>query len=61
MLLSSPGITRAVWDTPLYRDLLGLDYVRTWNRGYAFKLASAATTKPDQSFEIEVARDRANR
>jgi hypothetical protein len=56
VLLSSPGITRAIWDTPLYRDQLGLEYVRTWNRGYGFKLASAATTRPDQSFEIEVSR-----
>jgi hypothetical protein len=56
LLLSSPGIAQAVWDTPLYRDTLGLDYVRTWDRGYAFKLASATTTKPDSTFEIEVAR-----
>jgi hypothetical protein len=55
VLLSSPAVARSVWDTPLYRDLLGLDYVRTWNRGYAFKLASPATTRPDASFEIEVA------
>src|SRR5207244_3633474 len=56
LLLSTPGVTRAVWDMPLYKDQLGLDYVRTWNRGYAFKLAGAATTRPDSSFEIEVAR-----
>jgi hypothetical protein len=56
VLISSPGVARAVWDTPLYRDRLGLEYVRTWNRGYAFKLANASTTKPDSQFEIEVAR-----
>src|SRR5262249_19795407 len=54
--LSSPGIARAIWDTPLYRDQFGIEYVRTWNRGYGFRLASPATTKPDSQFEIEVAR-----
>jgi hypothetical protein len=56
LLLSTPDAARAIWDTPLYRDVLGVEFVRGWDRGYAFTLASATTTKPDAKFEIEVAR-----
>ncbi len=56
LLLGTSAATQTVWDTPLYRDALGLEYVRTWNRGYAFKLARPATAKPDTTFEVEPAR-----
>lgn len=55
VLLGTGAATRATWDLPLYRDTLGLEYVRTWNRGYAFNLAGAKEAKKEV-YEIETAR-----
>lgn len=54
VLLGSSDIARAVWDTPLYRDTLGLEYVTTWNRSYKFGVV--AEESAGKTFEIEPAR-----
>jgi len=60
MLLGASGIAQAVWDTPLYRDTLGLRYARTWDRSFEFRVAAASGSKiaADKSFTIEPATKR---
>ena len=55
LLLGTPSSTAAMWDTPLYRDALGLEYVRRWDRSYAFTLSTAREAKQGRTFEIETA------
>jgi hypothetical protein len=55
LLLTTPGATKAIWDTPLYRDALGLEYDQKWDYSYAFQIRSSGV-KPDDVFEIEPAR-----
>ncbi|MBI3845525.1 MAG: helix-hairpin-helix domain-containing protein [Planctomycetes bacterium] len=55
LLLSTPGATAAIWDTPLYRDTLGLEYEQKWDYTYTFNLKSVGV-KADDTFEIEPAR-----
>lgn len=56
VLLTTNGATRAIWDTPLYREALGVEYARTWNRGYGFQVAGSSTIKSDRTFTLEPAR-----
>jgi len=58
VLLGTPGATAAVWDTPLYRDTLGVKYVRTWDRGFDFSVAGAKAIAADRKFSLELATKR---
>jgi hypothetical protein len=56
LLLGTPGAARAIWDTPLYRDALGLEYVSKWDRGYEFNVPNAKTIQSPIKLEIETSR-----
>ena len=58
VLLGQPGAGAAVWDTPLYRDTLGVRYVRTWDRGFEFGATDAAKIAADQRFSLDLATKR---
>jgi DNA uptake protein ComE-like DNA-binding protein len=45
LLVGSAAATQTVWDTPFYRDTLGLEYVEKWDRGYEFTLEGAPNAK----------------
>ncbi|MFO0980282.1 MAG: clostripain-related cysteine peptidase [Planctomycetota bacterium] len=53
LLMSDPRAAAALWDTPLYRDTLGIAYEGTWDYSYAFQLAGGDAGKV---FEIDCAR-----
>jgi hypothetical protein len=53
LLLSNPRAAAAIWDTPLYRDTLGITYQGTWDYSYDFKVAGLAD---DKAFTIQTAR-----
>lgn len=55
LLLSMPGIAAELWDTPLYRDTLGLEYGQRWDYGYGFKVSGCAALK-DKPLELVTAR-----
>jgi cysteine peptidase C11 family protein/helix-hairpin-helix protein len=55
LLLSTPGAAAAIWDTPLYRDTLALEYEQKWDYSYTFNVKSAGV-KPEDTFEIVPAR-----
>jgi DNA uptake protein ComE-like DNA-binding protein len=66
VLLGCGDVTRRIWDTPLYRDTLGIEYVRTWNRGYKISVRGEATAgktydieteRPGQELTVFAARD----
>ncbi len=55
MLLTTPDVAREVWETPLYRDTLGLQYGFRWNYSYTFKTIGSQKLG-SKSVEIEPAR-----
>jgi hypothetical protein len=56
LLLGSSEAARDVWDTPLYRDALGLEYDREWNRGFKFNVRGVAGLAADKILEVEPAK-----
>jgi hypothetical protein len=58
VLLGAPNVTEAVWDTPLYRDTLGLEYVRRWDRGFEFSAVGAKEIAAEKKFSLELATKR---
>lgn len=55
MLLSTTDVARAVWETPLYRDTLNLEYGFKWDYSYTFKAVGNDALK-DAKVEIVPAR-----
>jgi hypothetical protein len=41
VLLATPQVSREIWETPLYRDVLGLEYRQRWDHSYEFVVAGA--------------------
>src|SRR6185369_1058108 len=58
ILLGAPNVTKAVWDTPLYRDALGLQYVRKWDRGFDFQVVGAQEIAADKKLSLAMATKR---
>ncbi|MBI3817521.1 MAG: helix-hairpin-helix domain-containing protein [Planctomycetes bacterium] len=56
LLLGTSAATQTVWDTPLYKETLGLEYVMKWNRGYQFAVPNGKVVKADAKIAIETAR-----
>lgn len=52
MLLGAPNVTKAVWDTPLYKDALGLQYVRKWDRGFEFNVVGVKEIAADKKIAL---------
>jgi hypothetical protein len=57
-LFGTPAVTEAIWDTPLYRDVLGLKYVRRWDRGFEFTAANAKELADDRKLSLDLATKR---
>jgi hypothetical protein len=58
ILLGAPNVTKAVWDTPLYRDALGLQYVRKWDRGFDFNVVGSKEIAADKKLSLAPATKR---
>jgi hypothetical protein len=58
ILLGAPNVTKAVWDTPLYRDALGLQYVRKWDRGFEFNVVGCKEIAADKKLALAMATKR---
>jgi len=58
VLLGAPNVTKAVWDTPLYRDTLGLQYVRRWDRGFEFNVVGVKEIAADKKIALTIATKR---
>lgn len=56
LMLGSSAATQAVWDTPLYKDTLGLEYVAKYDLDYKFTVPGAKFVKSDAKLEIATAR-----
>jgi Clostripain family len=41
VLLTTPDVARELWETPLYRDTLGLAYGQRWDYSFTFKVEGA--------------------
>lgn len=55
LLLSNPQVTARLWDTPLYRDTLGLRY--GWRHDGSMKFTAKGVKSADgETFDIELAR-----
>jgi hypothetical protein len=52
VLLGTSEVARAIWDTPLYRDVLGLEYVRSWNRSFDVRVRGAEGIAADKDVTI---------
>ncbi len=56
VLIGNPGVTSAIWDTPLYRDTLGLNYGERWDSSYAFRMIQSDRTLDERTFQLEPSR-----
>lgn len=47
-MIMSPGINRTIWDMPLYRDTLGLQYDQVWDNSFEFEVSGAKEADTDE-------------
>ncbi len=50
-LIMSPSINSTIWDMPLYRDTLGLQYDQVWDNSFSFKVAGDEAEQASSSDE----------
>lgn len=56
-LITSSSINRTIWDMPLYRDTLGMEYDQVWDNSFKFEVAGAEKAEEQEGDDEEKADD----